>query len=357
MNAAFRFFCIPFKRIRANGRFDGRRIRPGSGVILGLLALGILARVRADEIRKVTLSTIKCRPVAMGGAFTSIRDDLPALDFNPATFGLEDRMDESRVHVFLNPLGPLLLLKNTDELKTWTSAPAYLFQGLGVALRRIHIGLSFATEALTDTGRLSRVDWFDGKDFQRNTSSSLGFSFALAPRVSFGLAGEMSVRDGKWKQAKFGYRYGLQIDPRENLSVGMFYIDFPRTYEKERLILERLDDATLNVGIAYSPVAPVRLACDIRNVSDEGKDVVREPHFGLEIVPWRHLSVESGYYRIRNRKMDVYSVGIGILDQHEWIQSRSQYAFPRLVFRSAFVFERDAAGTRGWFFLTGSVRL
>jgi len=357
MTAGFPLPDVPVYRPRENGGRRIRNIRPGFRIFLGLMVLVALAPARADEIRKVTLSTIKCRSMAMGGAFTSVRDDLSALDFNPATFGLEDRVDESRIHVFLNPLGPLLLLKNTRELKAWASAPAYLFQGLGFAFRRIHIGLSFATETLTDTERLNRTGWFDGKDFQRDSHSSLGFSFALAPRVSFGLAGEMSVRDGGWKKAKFGYRYGLQIYPRENLSVGMFYIDFPRSYEKERLMLERLDDATLNVGIAYSPFPRMRLACDIRNVSDEGKDVVREPHFGLEIVPWRHLSVESGYYRIRNRKMDVYSVGIGILDQHAWIQSRRPHAFPRLVFRSAFVLESDAVGTNGWIFLTGSVRL
>jgi hypothetical protein len=347
----------PERRDGADQRPLRGTIRRCVGMLPGILVLGFLSAVRADDTRKVTLSTVKCRSIAMGGAFTSVRDDLSSLDFNPATFTLENSVDESVLHVFLNPLGPLLLLKNADELKTWTSAPAYLFQGVAISLRRIQIGLSFGTETLSDSGRLSRVDWFNGKDFQRNSHSSLGFSFTLAPRVSLGLAGEMSIREGQWKKARFGYRYGLQIYPRENLSVGMFYIDFPRTFEKERLVLERLDDATLNVGIAYSPFSWSRLACDIRNVSDDGRDVVREPHFGLEIAPWRHLSVETGYYRIWNRGADVYSVGIGILDQHAWIQSGRRYPFPRLVLRSAFVLERDDAGSTGWFFLSGSIRL
>jgi apolipoprotein N-acyltransferase len=330
---------------------------PGPVPVALLLIPILFAPARAEEIQKVTLSTVKSRSIAMAGAFSSVRDDLAALDFNPATFGLEDRTDESHGHVFLNPFGPLLLAKNAGELKYWPSALGYVFQGIGVSLRRIQFGLVFGNETLAEKKRLSREDWFGGSGFQRNSHSSIGFSLALAPRVSLGAAGELTVRDGHWARAKFGYRYGLQIHPRGNLSVGMFYIDFPKSYERERLTLERLDDATLNVGITYRPFPWIQLAGDMRNVSDEGKDVVREPHFGFEVVPWRHLSVQGGYYRIWDARKDVFSMGIGLLDQHAWVRSGRPYASPRLVFRSAIVLENDLNGSVGWFFLTGSVRL
>jgi apolipoprotein N-acyltransferase len=338
-------------------RKNPRRGAVKSGLFLLFLFPFLHSQVRADEIRKLTLNTVKSRPVAMAGAFSSVTDDLAALDFNPAAFRLEDRPDESRVHVFVNPWGPLLLLRNAGRINSWAAAPAYIFQGIGVSLRRMQFGLVFANETLGEKERLQRDDWFDGRDFQRNSHSSIGFSLALAPRVSLGAAGEMTVREGRWAAAKFGYRYGLRILPRSNLSVGIFYIDFPDSYARERLILERLDDATLNVGITYQPFEWVLLACDMRNVSDEGKDVVREPHFGMEISPWRHVSLQGGYYRIWDEQKNVVSMGIGLLDQHAWLhRSRPQQA-PRLVFRSAWVFETGRGGSVSWFFLTGSVCL
>jgi len=343
--------------LRRRPFFRGRGKRAGPGPVVSLLILVLSASGRAGEIQKVTLSTVKSRPIAMAGAFTSVRDDLAALDFNPAAFWLEDGPDEIRGHVFLNPFGPLLLAKNAGELRYWPSAIGYVFQGIGVSLKRMQFGLVFANETLAEKNRLGRLDWFGGRGFERNSHSSVGFSLSLAPRVSLGAAGELTVRDGHWSAAKFGYRYGLQIHPRSNLSVGMFYIDFPRTYERERLTLERLDDATLNVGITYRPFPWIQMAADMRNVSDEGKGVVREPHFGCEIVPWRHVAVQGGYYRIWDIRKNVFSMGIGLADQHEWVQSRRHYTTPRLVFRSAIVLENDGKGSIGWFFLTGSVRL
>jgi hypothetical protein len=310
-----------------------------------------------SEIRKVLLSSVQSRPIAIGGAFMSVRDDLAALDFNPANFSLGNPAEGSRINVFLNPLGPLLILKNHGDLKTWASPLACIFRGIGFSSRRINAGLLFGEESLTDSLRISSHSWFEGKGFQQNSRSSIGFSLALAPRVSLGAAGEIFVRGGKWEKAKFGYRYGLRICPRSNLSIGICYFDFPKTYEKERLLLERIDDATLNVGISYAPSSWLTFASDIRNVSDDEKTVVREPHFGAEITPCHHVSIQSGYYRIRSEKKDVFSFGIGLLDQHSWFQSNPQAAPSRTVFHCTWVMEKDRFGKTDWFFLTCTVKI
>jgi hypothetical protein len=325
------------------------------------LSIGLVALMTGGgfggEIHKATLSCIQSRPIAMGGAFMSVRDDLAALDFNPANFSLGNPPEKGGFSVFLNPLGPLLIIKNHDELKTWASPIAYVFRGIGFSWRRIDAGLLFGEEPVTGAARSVRTGWFAGNGFQADSRSSIGLSLALAPRVSLGAAGEIYVRDGSWRKARFGYRYGLRVAPRDNLSIGICYFDFPKTYEMERLIIDRIDDATLNVGISFSPFSWLEAALDVRNVSDDGKAVVREPHFGLEVKPVRHVSIQSGYYRIRSEKKDVFSFGLGLLDQRSWFRSNQQSAPSRCVLHASWVVEKNRLGRATWFFLTCTIKI
>ncbi|MDM7926924.1 MAG: hypothetical protein QUS35_13030 [bacterium] len=311
----------------------------------------------AGDLRTSVLNTFKTRPLAMGGAFASVEDDLSALDFNPAAYRLGEGPEEIRVHAFLNPAGPVLLLANASRIDSWIPALSGVVQGVGCALGRFHGGIAFAGEMPAVRDRSKSPGFFDATDFGRDSNTDFGFSFHLAPKVSLGAAGEMAVREGAWRRARFGYRYGLLLRPRADLSFGMCYFDSPKGNAADRVPLERLADATLNIGAAYAPAGWLRLALDVRNVSDEGKEVVREPHVGLEIVPFRHLALESGYFRIRGDGGETFSAGLCLLDQHAWIRPDRPHAGPRWVLRSALVESRGPAGRSRWVFLTGTLSL
>jgi hypothetical protein len=311
----------------------------------------------ADGFHASVLNSFKTRPLAMGGAFTSIEDDLSALDFNPATFRLDDGPEEIRVHAFLNPAGPLLLLGNAARINSWIPALSCVVQGVGWAAGRFHAGIALAGEMPAVRIRSERPGFLDAKDFGRDSNTDFGFSFRLAPKVSLGAAGEMVVREGEWKRPRFGYRYGIHLRPRTDLSFGMCYFDFPKGNAGDRILLERLDDATLNIGASYTPFRWARLAVDVRNVSDEGKEVVREPHVGVEILPFRHLAVESGYFRSRGDGGEAFSVGFCLLDQHAWIRPDRPHSGPRWMFRSAMLETKSPSGRDRWVFLTGTLCL
>ena len=288
----------------------------------------------------------------MGGAFTSIRDDLAALDFNPANFTLENSIDEIRFNLFVNPIGPFLALANREHLENWTGAAATVFRGFGLALHRLHVGFLFGEESLVDSLRLSRKDPFNAKGFGKQSSTSFGFSLHLAPRVSIGAALEGLVHDGKWGKAKVGYRYGIHIRPRNNLAVGLYYFDFPDKYQEDRLVLERLEDATMNLGISYVPFGWILIAADVRNVSDEKGAIVREPHLGMEVTPFRHISVRTGYYRSQPDAKNVFSVGVGLLDQSMFFRRGGIVAPPRWMLHSTYVVEKGPVQTSRWLFIT-----
>jgi hypothetical protein len=326
-------------------------------VLAGVLIAAAFRPASADDFFTSVLNTFKTRPLAMGGAFTSIEDDLSALDFNPAAFRMEEGPEDSRLHAFLNPAGPFLLLANAGRIDSWIPALSSVVQGMGWSGGRLHAGVAFAGEMPASRMRLNRPGFFDADGFGLDSNTDFGFSFQLAPKVSLGAAGEMFVREGRWRDARFGYRYGLEMHPRADLSVGMCYFDFPKGAAGDRVVLERLDDATLNIGAAYTPVSWMRLSGDVRNVSDEGKAVVREPHAGVEIVPFRHLALQSGYYRIRGNGGEMFSFGLCLLDQHAWIRPDRPHRGPRWMLRSALMNGNGPSGRTRWIFLTGTVCL
>ncbi|HEX9934014.1 MAG TPA: hypothetical protein VGB38_02355, partial [bacterium] len=263
-----------------------------------------------DAKRMVTLGTVKTRAVSMGGAFTSVRDDLAALDFNPAAFTLDPYGGDAGIFVFLNPLGPWLAVKNR-RLYSDPSVPIGLcLRGLGFSAGRIDAGVLLGEESLHGDWNLDRRDPFDATGYETERNVDFGLSFALTQRAALGVSGEMLLRRPDWRKAKLGYRYGLIVQPRTNFTVGLFYADFPEGFNRDRADLESLADETLNVGVSYKPWTFALLSFDIRNVSDEEQSSVREPHMGVELVPFRHLALRGGYARTTDGKQETFSCGV-----------------------------------------------
>ena len=67
-----------------------------------ILSVNIIC-VSAQNNRFVTLSHVKARPLAMGGAFTAVEGDLAAINFNPAAFSLFEVKKPKRFTFFFEP--------------------------------------------------------------------------------------------------------------------------------------------------------------------------------------------------------------------------------------------------------------
>ncbi len=319
--------------------------------------VGPSVSIADGHIRLVTLSTVKTRSLSMGGAFTSVRDDLAALDFNPAAFTLDPYNGENRFYAYLNPIGPFVSIKNRHDYSDWTVPVGMCIRGIGFSMGPVDIGAMFGEESLRNQARLVRQDFFDGSEYETERTHSLGFSFALAPRVSLGFAGEMFIRNKDWHKLRFGYRYGLVVQPRSNITVGLCYVDFPDEFRNDRVSLERLADETLNVGISYRPWTFFHMALDIRNVSDEDKPAVREPHLGLELQPLSHLVFRGGYARSTDGKLETFSFGLGVLDINRFIWKTRSYDRPFFGMQSGWVFQNASSVRSRWLFLSFLIRL
>ena len=336
----------------------------GKWIFITFFSLISVRGVFSQEYNLVTLNSVKARSLAMGGAFVSIEDDLASLDFNPAAFSLNPMPGKTQFSIFFNPLAPLLIAENRRNMPGWDAVLGWLVRGFTLSAGRAEFGVLLGEESLADEKRLKRKELFDatGYEWQRNTS--FGFALALAPRVSIGIAGEIFIREkngvipnekSNEKALGVGYRYGLVVRTKNNLQVGLCFFDFPNTYSKDRMVLERLPDETLNVGVSYTPWKPLTLALDVRNVSDEGKGAVREPHAGIELSPFRHLKLRGGYYREKEGK-ETFSVGIGLFDWNSVLPESRRFLHPTLAINTALLLQREKKEETRWFVLSCILR-
>lgn len=303
----------------------------------------------------MTIATVKSRPLALGGAFSSLQDELAALDFNPACFYL-GKPDGVNGIVYVNGLTPVLAVANWSLLTGTDGLAAWMIRGAALKIRRLHIGLLWSEESTGDSFRLSRKKLFDSSEISGMRNACLGFAIHLAPNVSLGIAGDWYLRekDGS-RDYHIGYRYGLSLKTRNDIHVGLFFADFPKDWRNDREPLERLFDETLNVGISYSIGRLLTFALDIRNVSDEGKGPFLEPHLGLEFSPWKHIAVRSGFSRENQGKYSTLSVGVGFW-KWQANQTGRQTGPGPFALETAYILEKTNE-TRHWFSLGLIVRL
>jgi len=294
----------------------------------------------------------------MGGAFVSVEDNLASLDFNPAAFSLVASPRKVHFSILFNPLGPILIRENWGETSGWSGPWEWLIRGVALSVGRVNFGVLWGEENLTDEGRLERTCLFDGTGYEGQKNTSFGFSLALAPRVSLGMAGEVFVREENEKKMwELGYRYGIVLKPRNDLNVGLCFVDFPQAYKGDRMTLERLADETLNIGVSYTPWRVVTLALDVRNVSDDGKGAVREPHVGVEIFPFQHLALRGGYYRGKGGEIETFSVGVGLFDWNSVLPENRRFSHPTFVLDTALLWQSEGGVESRWFFLSCLLRI
>jgi hypothetical protein len=322
-----------------------------------ILAVLVVPSVFAESFRWVTLSTTRTRALALGGACMAVEDDLGALNYNPATYAWLSPVRNSQVSIFFNAVGPAAMFQNPEIAKNTDVWLGWLVKGFAAGFGRLQAGLVFGEQSIRTVAETPPEDFFDGSSYRSVRTTLFGLSMALASNVSLGVGGEVLMREGEsMRNWRVGYRYGLLIRMKYRVSVGLCFIDQPKGFDRERNPLDRLVDETLNVGIAFHPWSWVNLSVDVRNVSDESKGMAREPHAGIEVIPWRHISMRGGCSRNWENDTNAYSFGLGILDWNQVITPDRRFIHPTFAVQASAVFEEDAAGMQKWVLLTCVLR-
>lgn len=302
--------------------------------------------------RLVTISSIKTRSLAMGGASVTMKDELAALDFNPAGFQTGQISQEIDFSIFFNLLGPIIMYQNKDNYSDWTVPFGWFVRGTSFSVGRIHLGILLNEEAVFDTVRLEKSSIFDATGYEGQRNTSFGLSFDLAPKVSLGIAGDIFIRDNIKKEIKLGHRYGVILKPRNNFSVGLCYINFPNDYPNDRLMLEGLADETLNIGVSYSPWPLMTLAIDVRNVSDEGQGADEEPRIGIELLPLQYIALRGGYFRSRISQGETFSLGVGLFNPSNRSVNEYQFLPFKVDVNATLIWQNEIYHINRWFLLS-----
>lgn len=331
-----------------------------------LAAILMSSSALAQDHNFVTLSTTKCRFLAMGGATTSISDDLAAIDVNPAAFDLYRLQKRHRLTLFLNPIAPITAAARNREITAGTH-PWFVDSALGAGT--VIKSVAFSTKQFTvalmvgeeipDFGSRSHcARAFQLQEYVNNFSNSLVAKVRLAKQVSIGLATSLLHakvgNDGDWG---FGISYGILLQPDSGFDVGLVYHDLPKAMAAARIPFDRIEDETLNLGFSYLLFDKTTLSADIRNISEEQGNCAREVHLGCEQKFWKHLALRCGYYREQIDEADIYSGGVGLFDLNQIKKPDNAFANSDYAFEYTLVFKVDKANKSYWHFLSLVLRI
>jgi len=262
-----------------------------------------------------TINTVSPRPLAMGGAFISVRGHLGALSWNPAAFVLSDKELTHRIRIHLNPIITSALLY--DEHRDVGD----ILAALGTAVRAItyshrwaEIGLLLWEEPLLDPLNAPNGRFFRSDRILEHHWHTLGLRIRLAPTVSLGCSGNLykiQDRDGHSTLAG-GANYGVLLRPVSRMEVGLAYFDFPSGLEDLRLDLEGLRDESINGSVSLHPDASTIVAVDLRDAAEGDKIGWDKFRFGIERTFRDLVALRFGYFQSRQGQNDVYSFGLAL---------------------------------------------
>ncbi|NIR48685.1 hypothetical protein GWO43_09630 [candidate division KSB1 bacterium] len=339
-------------------------------VFYSLLILSVLpSLILSQDDVFFTLSHVKARPLAMGGAYTSIDDDLAAVNFNPAAYFLKEREQEKKVTFFLNPVSPIVGgAKNQDMFRGSGSQIDDFFMSLSLLLKSVSVsidpfqfGVLLGEQNLNLPETFQVGDFFTTQGYRQNHTHSIVGRLKLADRVSLGGAANFSV--GSKLNAPFerhtdlGVSYGILLKPEEGLNIGVSFYNIPDTLKQSRFPLERIIDESVNIGISYRLFDDnTRFSVDLRNLGEEQEEVVREFHFGVEQVFLSQVALRAGYFR-KDEGEDVFSWGVGLLNGASLFQKEVDENYSNYYLNYAFVYEKSSLTDRRWHFLTFVIRM
>ena len=319
--------------------------------------------------RYFTLNNVKSRPLAMGGAFTAVEDDLASVGFNPAAyFSSYDLESTNRLYFFLNPVAPFVGGFNHDDLfedgdgrlNDILLSLSLMLKSMSVRINRLQIGVVLGEESLAVPVAFHHDSVFGLSGYRQNHSHSIIGRFKLADRVSLGgtanfMFGSMPNNPVE-RFSELGFSYGILLKPEEGLNIGVSFVSLPDSLKNHRMPLERFVDESVNLGISYELFTKTLFSLDVRNLGEEETDAIREFHFGVEQVFLSQLALRAGYFK-KNKNEHVFSCGLGILNGDRLFKRNQDKTHRNFYLNYAFVYEKSPPLDNRWHFLSLMIKI
>jgi hypothetical protein len=296
-----------------------------------VLAALLLAALVADAAAVGSVSTVSPRPMAMGGAFMAMDDEVAAMAWNPAGFVPPLCRSKRSLRAHLNILGAPAIARETGLLRGAESEPFASLTGieklsitLGSVVKSatyrtggVAVGVLMLEEQLDPEGLAASRGLADASDLLGAYYTTIAFAFQLAPSARIG-ASEIILSG--WKGGVPGERstgtgraYGALLRPNDMVSVGLTYLDLPSGFDDYRLVVEGLGPRTMNAGLAYTPSEGLTLTFDLRDLAERHPATSLEPRLGLEFDLWGRGALRAGAYREDGGETNVMTLGVGAI--------------------------------------------
>lgn len=297
------------------------------------------------------LNNVKARPLAMGGAFMAIQDDIAAAQYNPAAFSLYKLSKRKRFTVFLNPVSPVLGGIESDEIFSGDGTPlddgllalSLLVKAVTLDMNSLEFGMILGEESLNLPAALQSEDLIRTEGYRQNHMHSFVGKVSFADKVFLGggatVYSESKPSDLQARKSAWGISYGILLKPERGLNIGVSFFNLPDSLNQEiRLPLERIVDESVNIGVSYN-LGGTTVSMDVRNLGEEQNVAVREFHFGIEQVLMSQIALRAGFYT-REGGTEVFSAGLGLFDGNALVRFENRFAHRNFWLNYAFVYEK-----------------
>ncbi len=311
-----------------------------------------------------TLSNTKARALALGGAFTAIEDDLPAIHYNPAAYLLYKKEDSKRFTIFLNPVSPFIGAFQKDKLYQGSGSNitdvllslSLLVKSISLSIKSFEFGILLGEESLNNVNE----NVFSVNGFKQNHSHSIVGRLKLADKVSLGGTASLFYSSGYDQSFQrinnLGISYGIILKPAERLNIGVSFINLPDLLKQYRLPFEVMTDESINVGLSYRIFNGNLFSIDFRNLAEDEKNVLRQFHVGIEQVLFSHFAARAGYYQ-KYSDEHVFSVGFGLLNGNRIFKDKYESEHRNFYLNYTLVIEKTAVTNNRWHFFSFLVRI
>jgi len=327
----------------------------------------LFSSVFAQQDLYLTLNTNKARPVAMGGAYSSIEDNIVSATYNPASLNLYQIEKKIRLTFFFNPITPTVFFyedlsnssKNENKNKRYFKNTALAIKGIVFTAKFLNLGFVFNEQLINRGNLIKQKVFFKDSDLWNNCYHTLVARIKLADRVSIGASANFYNVKNMADQAErfYGYNYGILVKPSSKLNVGITYHYFPKSLPEVRLPLERLADQTINAGISFRPIKNTTLSVDFRNLTEEKGNSIFEIHFGLEQRLFSIFALRAGIFQERPSNCQLISAGIGLIDSNLFFSKENQFSQPHFMLNYSLAYQTEEQKVYRWHLISLSFRL
>ncbi|MBC8183440.1 hypothetical protein H8E88_20300 [candidate division KSB1 bacterium] len=332
-----------------------------------LFFLLIASSAFAQQDLYLTLNNNRARPVALGGAYSSIEDNIVSATYNPASLNLYQREKSFRVTFFFNPITPTILFSeegktqnNQDyesDNRRYLKNAATLIKSIVFTAKFLDLGFIFNEQLINRNELQTQQVFFKNSDLFSNCYHTVIARIKLADRVSIGASANMYLKKNTVETERFyGFNYGILVKPSPKLNVGITYHYFPKTFSDARMELERLADQTINAGISYFPFKNSTLAVDLRNLTEEKGKSTFEAHFGFEQRLFSLIAFRAGFFNERPSNHPMVSAGIGLIDSNLLFSKENQFSQPDFMLNYTFAQKKESGQVYNWHLISVVLR-